>query len=84
MLEEELCAALQYGAHYYTSKEVGFIRQDITEQVQAGHIIISPLAAVRGLPTLWIPPVAVIPQVGQSPHLVFYFTWISLNEATAP
>ena len=59
--EEEIHVALHYGPHYSASKEVDFVRQDIAEKVQAGQIVVSPLATVRGLPKWWILPVAVIP-----------------------
>ena len=47
------------------------------------HIVVPPLDAVRGLPKLCLFPVAAIPQVGWRPRLIFDFTWICLNEATA-
>ena len=52
MLEEDIHAALHYGLHYSASKEVENFHQEIAEQVQAGHIVVSPLAAVRILSKL--------------------------------
>ena len=48
---------------------------------------ISPLDAVTALKNLWLSPIAVIPQVGRRPHLIFDFTWSGLNnisECLAP
>ena len=83
MSEEELRTALHYGSNSSAKKEVDFFHQEMADQVQAGHIIISPLETVRDLPQLWIFPVAAIPQVGRRPRLIFDFTWSSLNEYTA-
>ena len=82
MSEEELRAALHYVEHSSSMKEVNFSHQELDEQVQAGHIVVSPLAAVHNQPTLWLLPVSAILQVGRCPHLIFYFTWSGLNEAT--
>ena len=46
MSEEELCAALHYEAHSSDKKEVDFVHQELAEQVQAVHIVVSPLGAV--------------------------------------
>ena len=71
MSEKELHAALYYGAHSSAMKKVDFVHQELAEQVQAGHIVVFPLAAIRNLPKLWLSPVAAIPQVGQRPRLIF-------------
>ena len=81
--EEELRAALHYGAQSSSGKEVDFVHHKIDKQVQAFHDVIYPLADVRGLPTLWISPVAIIPQVGRRPCLIFDLTWSGLNDITA-
>ena len=59
------------------------VHHEIAKQVQAGHALIFPLSAIRGLTNLWLSPMYFIPQVGQLPHLIFDFTWISLNKYTA-
>ena len=46
-----------------------------------GHIIVSSLAAVRGLPKLWLSPVAAIPQIGRQLRLIFDFIWSVLTKA---
>ena len=71
MSEEDICAAFHYGAHSSASKEVVFFHQEISTQVQEGHAVVSPLSAVRSIPKLWLPPVAIIPQVGLRPHFIF-------------
>ena len=81
--EEELRAALHYGAHSSAVKDVDFVHQELTEQVQSGHIVVFLLATVCNLPKLWLYPVAAIPQVGRRPHLFLDFTWRDLNKATA-
>ena len=40
---------------------------------------IFPLETVNALHNLWLSPVAVIPQVGMRPRLIFDFTWSGLN-----
>ena len=81
--EEELRAALHYGAHSSAKKEVDFVHQELEDLVQAGHIIFPPLDTVSDLPKLSISPVAAIPQVGRRPGLIFDFTWSGLNEDTS-
>ena len=46
MSEEELHATLHCGAHSSAKREVGFDHQELSDQVQAGHIVVSPLDAV--------------------------------------
>ena len=83
MPEEELCVSLQYGAHSSAIKELDFVHQEIVELFQAGHIVVSLLATVHGLPKLCLSPVAVTPQMERRLHLFFYFTWSILNKVTA-
>ena len=59
-----------------------FVHHEITKQVQAGHAVVSPLAAVHGLPKLCMYLVAVILQVRRWRRLIFDFTWSGLNDAT--
>ena len=81
MLEEELGAALHYGSNSSNMKEMDFVHQELAKQFQAGHIVVSPLTAVRNIPKLWLSPVAAILQVGQWPHLISDFTYSGLNKA---
>ena len=39
-----------------------------------------PLEAVTTTQNLWLLPIAVTPQVGRRTCLIFYFTWIGLND----
>ena len=48
--------------------------------MQAGHVVVSPLEAFTALQNLWLSPVAVIPQVGRGPQLIFDFPWKGLND----
>ena len=64
-------------------KEADFVHQELADQVQAGHIIVFPMAAVCNLPKLWLSPVTAIPQVGRRPRIIFDLTWSGLNKATA-
>ena len=57
-----------------------FIYTELSKQVQAGHVTVSPLEAVNYLHTMWLSPVTVIPQKGRRPRLIFDFTWIRLND----
>ena len=82
-MEEKLRAALHYGVHSSIRKDVDFIHQELSEKVQAGHVIVYPLIAGQGLPKRWLLPVSSIPQVGRQHHIIFDFTWSGLNEATA-
>ena len=42
-------------------------------------MVISPLKAVTALKNLWLLPVEVIPHVGRSLPLIFYFKWSGLK-----
>ena len=53
---------------------------ELFEQVQAGHVAVSPLEAFNALHNLWLSPVAVTPQVGRRLRLIFNFTWSGLND----
>ena len=50
--------------------------------MQAGHETVFPLEAVNYIHNLWLSPVAVIPQVGRRPRLIFDFTWSRLNDVS--
>ena len=43
-------------------------------------MVVSPLEAVTALQNLWLSPIAVIPQVGRRPRLIFDFTWSGIND----
>ena len=58
------------------------LHHKIDEQVQMGHDIVLFLYDISGLPKLWLPPMAVIPQVGRLSRLIFYLTWRGLNKST--
>ena len=74
--------AIRYGTYVSANKEVKFINTDLDEQVQAGHVTVFPLEAVNYLHNLWLSLVAVIPQVGRRPCLIFDFTPSGLNEVS--
>ena len=61
MDKEKRDAAIFYVTHASTSKEEEFIQAELAEQVQAGHLAISPLEAVTSFQNLKISPVEVIP-----------------------
>ena len=82
MAEEEKEAALRYETHASAIKESEFIHTKLEKQVQAGHVSVFLLEAANYLQNTWLSPVAVIPQVGRRPRLIFDFTWSGLNEAT--
>ena len=71
--------AILYGTQASSRKEAEFIQAELDEKVQAGHVAISPLEAVTALQNPWLSPVAVIPQVGSRPLLIFDFSWSELN-----
>ena len=77
--EEEKEAAIRYGTHTSAIKDIEFIHADPAEQVQAGHVVVSPLEAVNALHNLWLSLVAVTPQAGRQPQLIFDSIWIRLN-----
>ena len=79
---EEKEAALRYGTHASNLKEAEFIHTELDKHVHSRHASVSPLKAVNALQKMWLSPVAVIPQVGRRPCLIFDFTWIRINEAT--
>ena len=47
MDEEEKEASIRYGYYVSANNEVGFINTDMGEQVQAGHVTITPLEVVN-------------------------------------
>ena len=81
MADGELARAIRYGAHSSATKETNFVRTEVQEQAQAGHIVIFPLREVRHLPRLWLSPLAAIPHRGRKPRLIYGFSWSGLNEA---
>ena len=81
MTNTELTRAIRYGAHSSVTKETTFVRKELQEQAQAGHIALFPLKAVRNLPKLWLSPLAAIPQRGRKPRLIYDFSWGGLNNA---
>ena len=74
MDKEEREAAILYGMHDSTCKEVEFIQTELAEQVQAGNVAVLPLEVVTFLKNLCLSPVSVIPQVGRRPGLIYDFT----------
>ena len=62
MTKQELTRAILYGVHSSATKETTFVRTELSEQAQAGHIAIFPLRAVRHLHRLWLSPLTSIPQ----------------------
>ena len=81
MKDAELTRAIRYGTHSSDTKETTFVRKELQEQAQAGHIALFPLRAVRHLPKLWLSPLAAIPQRGRKPRLIYDFYWSGLNKA---
>ena len=81
MTDDELTRAIRYGAHSSSTKEITFVRMELQEQSQAGHITLFPLRAVCHLPILWLSALAAIPQRGRKPRLIYDFSWSGLNEA---
>ena len=81
MTDAKLTRAIRYGAHSSATKETTFVQKELQEQAQAGHITLLPLRTVRYLPKLWLSPLAVIPQRGRKPRLIYDFSWSGLNEA---
>ena len=64
------------------NKEEECINTELFEQVQAGHVTVFPLEVVNALHNLWPSLVAITPQVGRRPHLIFNFTWSGLNDVS--
>ena len=55
---------------------------ELSKQMEAGHVNVFSFEDVKALHNLWLSLVAVIPQVGRRPRLIFDFTWSGLNKAT--
>ena len=81
MTDTKLTRAIWYGAHSSATKETTFVRKELQEQAQPGHIALFPLRAVRHFPKLWLSPLAAIPQRGRKPRLIYDLSWSGLNEA---
>ena len=54
----------------------------MVKQVYADYVSIFPLELLNALHSLWVFPVAVTPQVGRRPRLIFYFTWSGLSDVS--
>ena len=52
MSEVEFQTALNYRVKSYSGKEVDFVHHKIANQIQAGHTVVYPLSAARGIPKL--------------------------------
>ena len=52
MDKEEKEAAIRYGTYASANKEVKFINTELDEEVQAGHVVVSPLETVNALHNL--------------------------------
>ena len=61
MTKKEPTIAIRYGAHSSATKETTFVRTELQEQAQSGHIALFPLRAVSHLPRLWLSPLAANP-----------------------
>ena len=79
MTDTELTRAIRYVAHSSATKETTFVRKELQEQSQAGHIAI-PLRAVCHLSKLWLSPLAAILQRGRKPRLIYDFSWSGINK----
>ena len=79
MDEEERESDIRYGTHTSANKEEDFIHAELDKQVQAGHVAVFHLEAVTSLQNLWLSPIAVTPQMGRRPRLIFDFTWSGIN-----
>ena len=80
MDDEDKEAAICYGNHTSSNKEADFINADLDDQLQEGHMAVSPLEAVNSLHKLWLSPVAVIPQAVRRLRSIFDFTRSGLND----
>ena len=81
MMDNELARAIRYGAHSSATKKTTFVRTELQEQAQSGHITLFSLRAVPHLPRLWLSPLASILQRGRKPRLIYDFSWSGLNKA---
>ena len=59
-----------------------FFHLELIDQVQAGHITISPLATVSNLNKVQLTSIILIPQSNRPPRIIYDFTWSSRNTAT--
>ena len=70
MKDKKLTRVIRYSAHSYATKETTFVRMELQEQAQAGHIALFLLRAVCHQPRLWLSPLTAIPQRGIRPQLI--------------
>ena len=71
MMETELYSAITQGAHSSEIKEQYFVRMDLADQLQAGHVAIFNLATIFHLKKIWISPLVKIPQTSHKPRLIY-------------
>ena len=81
MTDDYLTRSIRYGAQSSATKEITFVRTELQEQAQAGHIELLPLQAVRHIPRLWLSPLAAIQQRGRKPWLIYDYSLSGLNKA---
>ena len=80
MKYRELEGAISHGAHSPTNKYKYFVRKELAEQLQAGHVVLFPLAAVHHLHKLRIYPIAEITQTCHKQGLIYNFSWSRLSK----
>ena len=73
---------LRCGTHTSSLKEAEFTHVELEDQVQAGHVAVSPLKEVKAFQNLRLSTVMVIPQVRREPRLILDFTWRVIKKAT--
>ena len=62
--------AISYGDHKSATKECGFVQEYLAEQLQAGHVVIFPLAEIQHLSRIWLSLLAATSQKGHKPRLI--------------
>ena len=65
--------SVSYGSHNSEMKGKYFVREEISEQLQAGHAAIFFMAKVWHLKGLCIYPLAEIMQMGRKSRLIYIF-----------
>ena len=80
MTDKGIASAIAYGAHSSANKEKAFVWRELAEQLQARHVAIFPLSAVRHLHKLCLYPLFTILQSGRKPRLIHDFSWSKLNK----
>ena len=79
---EQLDAAVERGPHQSTHAHTAFLRQELSDMVDAGQWLVLPYQCVRHLLGLCLSPMGVVPQCDCRPRPIVDYTFSRVNGHT--